>query len=79
VRILFVTGCEKFPLKFCAHRWLEDAVVAERALEMWPSVETYVKSMSGKSSEPKSNAFQCLKVACADSLMQCKFHFFVFV
>ena len=35
-----MTGSEVFPLQFCGHRWLEDRRVAERAVEMWPSLTT---------------------------------------
>ena len=37
-----MTGSEVFPLQFCGHRWLEDKRVAERAVEMWPSLTTYI-------------------------------------
>ena len=35
-----VTGSSVFPLKFCSHRWLENIPVAERALLIWPNMET---------------------------------------
>ena len=35
-----MTGSQVFPLQFCGHRWLEDKRVAERAVEMWPSLTT---------------------------------------
>ena len=37
-----MTGSEVFPLQFCQHRWLKDKRVAERAVEMWPSLKTYI-------------------------------------
>ena len=37
-----MTGSEVFPLQLCGHRWLEDKRVAERAVEMWPSLTTYI-------------------------------------
>ena len=33
-----VTGCDgnDYPLQFCAHRWIENKVVARRAQVVWP-------------------------------------------
>ena len=47
----------KFPIKFCETRWIEDEPVADRALEVWPSVVSTVKHWEGlcKSSRPKNN------------------------
>ncbi|CAM4635460.1 unnamed protein product [Leuciscus chuanchicus] len=39
-----VTKTTTFPLKFCAHRWVEDLAVAERAVEVWPAVQQYISS-----------------------------------
>ena len=38
-----LTGTETFPLPFCGHRWLENKQVAERALETWPHITTYIR------------------------------------
>ena len=43
-----MTGSEVFPLQFCGHRWLEDKRVAERAVEMWPSLTTYITEILEK-------------------------------
>ena len=34
-----------FPMKFCAIQWVENDRVAERALEIWPNVEKYIKHL----------------------------------
>ena len=46
-----LTGTETFPLPFCGHRWLENKKVAERALEIWPHITTYIRETLKK---PKS-------------------------
>ena len=33
-----ISESKKFPLQFCATRWLEDIAVAERAIFIWPDV-----------------------------------------
>ena len=32
----------KFPLKFCATRWIENVAVAQRALEVYENLKKYV-------------------------------------
>mgnify|MGYP001367511211 CR=1 FL=1 len=49
-----ITGSEVFPKPFCATRWLEDLSVAERAIQVWPNVCTYVNWVVGG---PQSNDF----------------------
>ncbi|KAG8261580.1 hypothetical protein J6590_070021 [Homalodisca vitripennis] len=39
------TGSTKFPLKFCAVTWLENADVAERAINILPDLRKYVQSL----------------------------------
>ena len=40
-----------FPLPFCGYRWIEDKKVADRALDVWPNIPTYVNETLKK---PKS-------------------------
>lgn len=71
-----------FPLKFSATRWIEDQQVADRALEVWPSVVATVKYWLGlcKSKQPKNNKNFDILVEChQDLLIPAKFHFFSFV
>ena len=58
-------GSEVFPLQFCGHRWLEDKRVAERAVEMWPSLTTYITEIlkKPKSQVPTSSSFSTVKSA----------------
>ena len=34
-----VTRSLKFPLLFCAVRWIEDVAVADRLIEVWPNIK----------------------------------------
>ncbi|KAK3091222.1 hypothetical protein FSP39_018058 [Pinctada imbricata] len=54
-----IGGSGVFPLRFCSTRCLEDIPVAERALEIWPSVIKYVKKISigPKSKIPSISSF----------------------
>ena len=60
-----MTGSEVFPHQFCGCRWLEDKRVAERAVEMWPSLTTYITEIlkKPKSQVPTSNSFSTVKSA----------------
>ena len=47
-----LTGSSTWPLSFCGTRWLEDVLVAERALLVWPHIEKYVTTtLSGPKSK----------------------------
>ena len=69
-----MTGSEVFPLQFCGHRWLEDKRVAERAVEMWPSLTTYITEMLKKlkSQVPTSSSFSTVKSAVLNKLTTAK-------
>lgn len=43
--ILKISSSQKLPLKFCHHRWLENVLAAERAIEIWADVKKYVQRM----------------------------------
>ena len=51
-----VTKSSKFPLLFCAVRWIEDVAVADRLIEVWPNIKQ-IMNFWGKISEVKV-AFQ---------------------
>ena len=69
----------KMPMKFCSTCWLEDAPVAERAIEIWPKVVKYIKEVEAgpKSKIPKIASFSTLRSATKDPLMPAKLQFFV--
>ena len=74
-----ITGCKVFPLQFCGHRWLEDKKVAERALEIWPQITTYINETlkKPKSQIPNSSSFATVRSAVNDILTVAKMDFFV--
>ena len=76
-----MTGSEVFPLQFCGHRWLEDKRVAERAVEMWPSLTTYITEIlkKPKSRVPTSSSFSTAKSAVLNKLTTAKLEFFMSV
>lgn len=37
-----ILSTNKFPLKFCATRWIENVAVAQRALEVYENIKKYV-------------------------------------
>lgn len=43
-----VTRSNVFPLPFCAHRWVDNLPVVERALEVWPSLLLYLEAVKTK-------------------------------
>ena len=74
-----ITGSDVFPLQFCQHRWVEDIKVADRALQIWPHVDKYVKTVAKEGRAPTSVSFFTLISACDDVLIQTKLQFFVSV
>ena len=74
-----MTGSEVFPLQFCGHRWLEDKRVAERAVEMWLSLTTYITEILKKlkSQVPTSSSFSTVKSAVLNKLTTAKLEFFM--
>ena len=69
-----------YPLQFVSHRWAENQIVAERAIEVWEDIVTVVKYWMSlpKNKQPhKDNkSFPRLVSAITDPLMICKFKFF---
>ena len=74
-----MTGSEVFPLQFCGDRWLEDKRVAERAVEMWPSLTTYITEIlkKPKGQVPTSSSFSTVKSAVLNKLTTAKLEFFM--
>lgn len=71
-----ITKAEVFPKKFCAHRWVENGPVAERALEIWKHVQKYVRSVKKK---PDTKSFDLIKSAAEDPLTVARLEFFLSV
>lgn len=60
-----ITGSNKFPQKFCEVRWVENAAVAERAIEVFNFVKTYIQ----QSTLPKTQTVEVLQEACNNKLI----------
>jgi len=71
-----VTGSTTFPKKFCQVRWLANADVANRAIEVLPHVKKYVES---RCKFPKNFTCDTVAKACADPLAVAKLAFFASV
>ena len=73
-----LTGSVTFPLKFCHHRWLENLRVAQRALEMRPSLILYVQKIAGKVvPNPGTSSFAVMQDFAEDQLTVAKLSTFV--
>lgn len=71
-----VTGQSPFPLKFCAHRWIENVRVIEQVLLLWSDVKEYVEVARSKGVNlPKCASFQNLLDFCCDPLAIAKLKF----
>ena len=77
-----VGSSDKFPLKFCATRWIEDQPVADQAYVLWPSIVCTVKHWMNlcPSKRPQNNkSFDTLVEHYLDLLIPAKFQFFSFI
>ncbi|KAJ8403281.1 hypothetical protein AAFF_G00354980 [Aldrovandia affinis] len=75
-----VTSCPLYPLKFCPHRWVEDARVAERILQMWSHVKKYASHVVKDNKMILSIAsFATIRTACEDPFTPAKLEFFISV
>ena len=78
---LSITGSSKFPLFFCATRWIEDKIVADRLLDIWENIVKLVRYYEKlpKSKQPFSKSFVNVQKACNDIFYIGKFQFFSFI
>jgi hypothetical protein len=73
------TGSTCFPKKFCQVRWLENADVATRAIEIFPHVKKYIEKSEKANKLPNNVTCYNITAASADSLAQAKFSFFALI
>ena len=73
------SGSTTLPLKFCVCRWVENAHVASRAIDVLHSVELYIKGSIKEKCAPKHTTFLTVKHGCEDPLLKSKLLFFVSV
>ena len=69
------------PKKFCPTRWIENLPVAERVVEMWSDLKSYIDSFNRRpvSKTPTSESFKVLKEAMGDVLILAKLEFFIYI
>ena len=73
-----VTKQALYPLKYCAHHWVENTRVCERALHILPHLIQYVDSVSKKVvKDPGTKSFQSVKHFCSDKLAKSKLGFII--
>lgn len=71
-----LTGCEKFPLKFAVHRWVENVPVIERMLEVLPALCQYLRAVKEKKlPNPGTHSFNILMSECLNPLLIVKLKF----
>ena len=70
-----------FPLHFCATRWVENAAVATRAIEIWPNITKYVTEIvKRKPYEIPTSSFTIFREAVQrDKLLVAKLELFRFI
>ena len=67
----------KYPLSFCATRWIEDKLVADRLIELWPCMDFWMKLP--KSKQPSNKSYEVLTTSIKDKLMIAKLGFFSYL
>ncbi|XP_037393253.1 uncharacterized protein LOC108432320 [Pygocentrus nattereri] len=75
---VLLTKCDRFPLPFCGHRWLENLPAVERAIEIWPYVVSCVDQVKAKKlPNPRSSSYDTIAEARMDPIILAKLHFFM--
>lgn len=68
-----ITGKSLYALKFCAHRWVENARVAVRAVEMLPSLKAYVTAVKNNAApNPNTKSYEIIAEMITDPLLKAK-------
>lgn len=77
-RALFTSysGSTVYPLKFCAHRWLENIDVAQRAIEITPYIKKFIEGVQKDKIEPTSDSYVTVVECLKDALLLAKLAFF---
>lgn len=75
-----ITESAVFGLQFCGTRWVEDIIVAERAIQIWPNIVKYIKETLKKPKKqiPVVASFATLKeFVLNDPLVLAKLEVFI--
>ena len=73
------TGSTCFPKKFCQVRWLGNADVATRAIEIFPHVKKYIEKSEKANKLPNNVTCYNITAASADPLALAKLSFFALI
>ena len=68
-----ITDSNIFPKKFCSVRWVENASVAQRTLDIYNNIKKYVE----KSRFPSNFTVKTVKESVGDPLTPCRISFFI--
>ena len=73
-----ISESSKFAFQFCATRWVEDEMVAQRGMEIWPNFVKVVKHWESqcKSSRPDNKSYETLVKHHQDVFVPLKMEFF---
>ena len=76
-----ITGSNLLPYSFCKTRWLDDKLVADRAIEIWPNIKKMFQAweLGPKNKCPDSRSYRVVRDAVADDLTIVKMYFFSYV
>lgn len=75
-----VTGSSLMPLKFVAHRWMENVPVCERALLILPHIATYLEKVKSKElGKPTCKSFEVVSSKMKDKLLVSQLEFFRYI
>lgn len=67
-----------FPLPQRSYRWLENVLVAERVLEVWPMIQKYINAVEDKKvQKPNTASYDAILAAHGDPLLFPKLKFFL--
>ena len=73
-----VTSSDVFPLKYCAHGWVEYVPVVERAINMLPFIKMYITEVKNKKlSNPSNNSYSTVENCSEDPLLEAKLQWYI--
>ena len=74
-----ITGSTKYPLYFCATRWVENKLVTDRMVEVWPHLIKIVNFWDSlqKSKQPSCKSYENIRDGVRYPLMIAKLNFLI--
>ena len=73
-----VTSSDVFPLKCCAHRWVENVPVVKTAINMLPFIKMYITEVKNKKLPNLSNnSYSAVENCSEDSLLEAKLQCYI--